>query len=255
MSLIFGAVESGWQVLGTADGGGGDSITVNAVAVVDADFDDATPAAPAGGLNVKWQKDALSPANVSAYMPYQMSVTADGSGLRLDGDAASPGATMLYGTNASSVKGWYAQPGGGSGVTAVVKSADQSFSVTALADVTDMQIALAANASGMFHFNGSFWSAAATTGLVLGLTTPATTSFRNYRVSIGTSNVAVFQSGATADNTRIVGTAALTAGLLPWYVDAAVINGSATGNVTLRAASEVNASAVTLSRGAYGWKV
>jgi hypothetical protein len=35
---------------------------------VDADFDDATPAAPAGDTNVKWQKDASSPANVSAYI-------------------------------------------------------------------------------------------------------------------------------------------------------------------------------------------
>jgi hypothetical protein len=48
--------------------GGGDSITVNGVAVVDADFDSATPAAPAGSLNVTWQKDAGSPANVSAYI-------------------------------------------------------------------------------------------------------------------------------------------------------------------------------------------
>lgn len=30
--------------------------------------------------------------------------------IQLQGDAGSPGATMLYGTNASGVKGWYAQP-------------------------------------------------------------------------------------------------------------------------------------------------
>jgi hypothetical protein len=52
----------------SAAAGGGDNITVNGVAVVDADFDDATPAAPAGSVNVLWQKDASSPANVSAYL-------------------------------------------------------------------------------------------------------------------------------------------------------------------------------------------
>jgi len=56
----------------TAAAGGGDSITVNGVAVVDADFDSATPAAPASplgdGQNVTWQKDASSPANISAYV-------------------------------------------------------------------------------------------------------------------------------------------------------------------------------------------
>lgn len=54
------------QVGNLPGGGGGDSITVNGAAVVDADFDDTTPAAPAGEVNVKWQKDASSPANVSA---------------------------------------------------------------------------------------------------------------------------------------------------------------------------------------------
>lgn len=49
-------------------GGGGDAITINGVALVDADFDDVTPAAPGGSVNVKWQKDAGSPANVSAYL-------------------------------------------------------------------------------------------------------------------------------------------------------------------------------------------
>lgn len=36
------------------------------------------------------------------------------SPLQLSGDSASPGNTMLYGTNGSGTKGWYAQPAGGS---------------------------------------------------------------------------------------------------------------------------------------------
>ena len=50
-----------------AGGGGGDNITVNGAAAADADFDDATPAAPEG-TNVFWQKDALTPNNLSAYV-------------------------------------------------------------------------------------------------------------------------------------------------------------------------------------------
>lgn len=42
----------------------------------------------------------------------QMSITDDASGLKLSGDATSPGNSMLYGTNGSGTKGWYAQPGG-----------------------------------------------------------------------------------------------------------------------------------------------
>lgn len=33
------------------------------------DFDDTTPAAPTNGYNIKWQKDALTPNNISAYIP------------------------------------------------------------------------------------------------------------------------------------------------------------------------------------------
>lgn len=48
--------------------GGGDNISVNGTAATNADFDDATPAAAAGGVNVKWQKDASATNNISAYI-------------------------------------------------------------------------------------------------------------------------------------------------------------------------------------------
>lgn len=57
----------------SADQGGagsGDSITVNGAAATDADFDDAAPAAPASSVNVRWQKDAATPTNVSANVPF-----------------------------------------------------------------------------------------------------------------------------------------------------------------------------------------
>jgi len=51
-----------------SSGGGGDNVSVNGTAATDVDLDDATPAAPAGDLNVKWQKDTSAPDNVSAYV-------------------------------------------------------------------------------------------------------------------------------------------------------------------------------------------
>ena len=54
----------------TGGAGGGDSVSVNAAAATDADLDDATPAAPAGGSNVKWQSVGASPTDVSAYVPW-----------------------------------------------------------------------------------------------------------------------------------------------------------------------------------------
>lgn len=45
----------------------------------------------------------------------QMSVTSDASGLKLSGDATSPGNDVFYGTNGSGVKGWYTPPGSGGG--------------------------------------------------------------------------------------------------------------------------------------------
>lgn len=75
--------------IASAAGGGGDSITVNGVAVVDADFDDATPAAPAGEVNVKWQKDASSPANVSASVQAATTLVKGVVELATDGEVAA----------------------------------------------------------------------------------------------------------------------------------------------------------------------
>lgn len=65
--LTYTAGEFTWSAPGA---GSGDNITVNGAAATDADFDDATTAAPAGGVNVKWQKDAGTPNNVSAYLDF-----------------------------------------------------------------------------------------------------------------------------------------------------------------------------------------
>lgn len=57
-ALAFANIASG--------GGGGDNIQVNAVAATDANFNDTTPAAPAGAANVDWASTGASPTSVSA---------------------------------------------------------------------------------------------------------------------------------------------------------------------------------------------
>jgi len=79
---LCNAAGNGWNLIGDGGGGGGgDNISVNGVAATDADFDDSTPAAPASALNVKWQKDALTPNNLSAYLPYTAPLTATSGNL------------------------------------------------------------------------------------------------------------------------------------------------------------------------------
>jgi hypothetical protein len=51
-------------------GGGGDNVTVNGAARTDVDLDNATPAAPADGVNVRWQADSAAPDNVSANLQF-----------------------------------------------------------------------------------------------------------------------------------------------------------------------------------------
>lgn len=73
-----------------------------------------------GGL-FKLVNDALVPGTVSSgdsgLITVANSITGAGtsaSPLQLQGDSASPGNSMLYGTNGSGVKGWYSQTGGSS---------------------------------------------------------------------------------------------------------------------------------------------
>jgi hypothetical protein len=47
-----------------------DNVSVNGVAANNANFSDATMAAPNGGVNVKWQKDTVNPDNISAYFDF-----------------------------------------------------------------------------------------------------------------------------------------------------------------------------------------
>jgi len=62
--------NSAWTDCIGSGSGGGDNVSVNGTAATDADFDNATVAAPNGGANVKWQKDTSTPNNISAYFDF-----------------------------------------------------------------------------------------------------------------------------------------------------------------------------------------
>jgi len=53
--------------------------------------------------------------SITAVTKQQMSITSDASGLKLSGDASSPGNNKVYGTDSSGVKGWKNDPAGSGG--------------------------------------------------------------------------------------------------------------------------------------------
>jgi hypothetical protein len=57
------------------------------------------------GQTVNFTYDDSTPS-ITAEVISQMSITSDASGIKLSGDAASPGNTYVYGTSAAGAKGW-----------------------------------------------------------------------------------------------------------------------------------------------------
>lgn len=83
---------------------------------------------------------------ITAVTKQQMSITSDASGLKLSGDAASPGNNKVYGTDASGVKGWKNDPAGGSGRE--VLTADRTYYVRT--DGSDSNNGLTNTSGGAF---------------------------------------------------------------------------------------------------------
>jgi hypothetical protein len=95
----------------------------------------------------------------------QMSITSDSSGLKLDGDSATPGNNKVYGTDGSGVKGWKADPAGSSGPAGLLgyTQITSSFttSSTSFTDVTSLSVTVTvgSRAIKITAFSGSLDSA------------------------------------------------------------------------------------------------
>lgn len=106
-SQIEAMITSGW-----GGGSGVASVTDDSNGVVSVDnTDPVNPVIEFNGVNVDADTlDGNGESGTPLLVKTQMSITQDGSGLKLSGDATSPGNSQLYGTNGAGTKGWYAQP-------------------------------------------------------------------------------------------------------------------------------------------------
>jgi hypothetical protein len=125
---------------------------------------------------------------LSADVKTQMSLTSDASGIKLFGDAASPGNNFFYGTNGSGVKGWYAVSTGVTDHGALTGLSDDDHTIYAL---------LAGRSSGQVLIGG--------TGASQTLTLNSTSNATKGLVALNTAggNVTI-GGGATASELRLL---------------------------------------------------
>jgi len=140
---------------------------------------------------------------------------------------------------------------------AAVMTATQASSATALANVTELTLAMAANGLYRVECFVTFQSAAATTGLNLGFTSPTGARCMLEVVVPIVSTAAAsalrttFPNAATATNTGSVlgtGVTAVNSNHTA-RISGLVLSGATAGNFQVQFASEVSASAVTLQVG------
>jgi hypothetical protein len=151
------------------------------------------------------------------------------------------------------VKGWYAQPGGGQGVTRFTTTADQSFTSSALADVTTASFNLAAATTYNFRCVFPFLTAGSTVGLKLSATWPTAPTWLVFDMTIPlTINTFVEQAFTATGSTITATTGPLT--IANALMDGTIVT-NASGVMQVRAANETGTTAVTIKRGAFGWLV
>lgn len=140
----------------------------------------------------------------------------------------------------------------------VRKTADQTFSAIALANVTDMSFAVASGQDYYFKFICPYTPpAVTTTGVSFGVTCPALTGYITYGVNIygfaANGAAANFFGVGRASGGIVTSTAVGTASLQNIAVIEGIMsNASASGTLQLQAATEVAASNVIIKKGSYG---
>lgn len=152
----------------------------------------------------------------------------------------------------------YAPIGGGSGFTPTIDklTATQQSTATALANITQLVEAMVANATYEVEAFVIFQSAATTTGLNLGFTSPAgSTNLLEITVPVTTTAAAtqlrkIFPNAGESVSGSVLGTGVTaTASNHTAHVMGFIHTGATAGNFQLQFASEVAGSAVTLQIG------
>lgn len=173
--------------------------------------------------------------------------------------------TLVSGTNIKTINGssilgsgdLVVSGGGGLSAQVAMMTSTQASTVTGLANVTQLALAMVANGVYQIECFVTFQSAATTTGLNLGLTTPTgCVNMVEIVVPIASTAVAsalrtTFPNAAVATNAGNVlgtGVTAINSNHTA-RISGIIRNGATAGNCQIQFASEVSASAITLQIG------
>ena len=135
---------------------------------------------------------------------------------------------------------WAAPPGGAGILSTTYKAGTQSFSSTALADVTGMNFACASTTLYHYKFLPMFQSGTATVGLKWSVTYPASTIAAG-RVSMmvtASGTTAYFHGLISASGTAVTGTSVVAAGTIGIAIIEGIVKATAAGSIQLQAAAE-----------------
>lgn len=138
-----------------------------------------------------------------------------------------------------------------------VSGSDAASTSTSNADVAGMSMSVKANADYFFEFYGTYETAATTTGLKLAVTCPASPTSIRYETAIQISGAQGTdgwdtQAHVASDSTHTGASVDAANTARHFRVTGILRNGANAGNITLRLATEVAASAVTIHQGSYG---
>jgi hypothetical protein len=132
------------------------------------------------------------------------------------------------------------------------KTADQTFSATTLANITDLSFPIAANEKVLGRAVLFFTSAAATTGAKFGLSGPSSPTAMISSAHVMESVTATRTGGLTAYGQIVAGAnAVVTPAINEAIIEFNIENGANAGTVNLQAATEVANSNVIVKRGSY----
>ena len=132
-------------------------------------------------------------------------------------------------------------------------AADQTFLTTVLANATNLSFAVVASRKYSFKFHVYFTSAAATTGIRVGLTAPASTLLSSNVVIplAGDGAGAFFEGVINSSGDSVISTATPVLGVIYLATIEGQIIPSAGGTVQLQVSSEVNASNIVVKNGSF----